>query len=153
MKASKHEAMHDGRIYYVYLMVDRVHWRFKIGRSYRPIFRSTFFTQDINLSMSVMAGFSRAEAYRIEKHLHNRFRASNICKKAMGEVDGKTEWFSFDCFPACREALREMVAIVPLHRIGPKPPRCKDWFEECFELLADPAFLQVINKPRSQLAC
>ena len=128
--------LHHDRTHYVYLLVDRKEHRFKIGMSIDPVQRARLLGQDFNLSMSVQAGFTRKQAYELERRLHSTYRDLNIDRRVMGRIDGCTEWFQFDCFPACRAVLRDAAALVPLCRIIPAKPKKKDWVEECFYLLA-----------------
>ncbi len=124
------------RTHYVYLLVDREKHIFKIGVSINPTFRAQQLRHKFNLSMSVQAGFTKKQAYQIEKYLHSRFKDLNVDRREMGRGDGSTEWFSFDCFPACRNFLRDAAALVPLARIRPAPSKKKDWVGNCFDLLA-----------------
>lgn len=129
-------------IHYVYLLVDRDNDRFKIGVSIKPKQRSFVLKQKFNLSMSMQAGFTKKHAYAIERYLHRLHQEEHIDPHEMGWVDGRTEWFSFACFPSCYRILRELDAVVPLHRIRPKPHKRKDWMQECMSLLNDPAFMK-----------
>ena len=127
--------MRLSRMHYVYLLVDRDNNIFKIGVSVDPIVRSQQLKRSFNLSMSVQAGFTKEQAYEIERYLHSRFRSLNIDPGVMGRGEGSTEWFCFDCFPACRNFLHDASAIEPLRRIKPAPSKRKDWVEDCFNLL------------------
>jgi hypothetical protein len=122
----------DNQVHYVYLLVDRDCHRFKIGVSIDPARRAYSLPQQFNLGMSVQVGFSKSEAYRVERILHKAYRDMNVY---VGECDGKTEWFCFGCFPAAWKILRKSDALVPLRRIDERTHKAKDWLEGCLNLM------------------
>ena len=123
-------------IHHVYLLVDRDHYRFKIGVSIDPVRRSWALRQNFNLGTSVQAGYTRERAYDIERYLHALYSDLNIPRSALDWEDGSTEWFCFDCFPACRRILGEEEPLTPLRRIRPKAFKKKVWVKDYLGLAA-----------------
>lgn len=117
MNDSNHENMICESIHYVYVLVDQDHDRIKIGVSMDPIARARTLGQNFNLSMSIRAGSSRAAAYRVERYLHKLHHEFKIPAQEIGRTDGYTEWFHYGCFALSHDILRNLPALVPMHRI------------------------------------
>lgn len=138
-------------IHYVYLLVDRTEFRFKIGVSINPIRRSQQLQQDFQLGMSLQAGFTQAKAYELERKLHLLNSHCQIPPEELRHAPGSTEWFHFGCFTLCRAILLNSNPLVPLSQIKPTPYKRKDFVEECAALLRDPVILgKILNSPKFQ---
>lgn len=138
------------QVHYVYLLVDKDHHRFKIGVSVDPVRRARTLKQNFNLYMSVQTGFNRTEAYSVERLLHDLYADLNIDERVLGMVDGKTEWFCFDAYPACFGVLQSLPAVVATSRVSNKKKRTTCWVSQCFDYIDEFGTAHVMRKLHRQ---
>ncbi|MBH3388006.1 GIY-YIG nuclease family protein [Pseudomonas putida] len=89
---------------HVYLLRDKSHARFKIGKANNILYRARNFSWDsIDFSTSVgLKVTTEAEAYALENILHRTFRHARLQVDYViatgGPADGGTEWFDLSCW-------------------------------------------------------
>lgn len=89
---------------HVYLLRDKNHARFKIGKANNILSRARNFSWDcIDFSASVgLKVTTEAEAYALENILHRTFRHARLQVGDIiatgGSADGGTEWFDVSCW-------------------------------------------------------
>lgn len=92
---------------YVYFLVGKNDHSgyFKIGLSADPYSRQGGLQQEVDLERSVCVGYKAEEARENERWLHTYFADFRICRSAIGNGGGCTEWFAMECFDDAVEIL------------------------------------------------
>lgn len=101
------------RVRYIYLLVDpdAARHRFKIGMSFMPGARANAVCGAFCRERSFQVGYEKDDARLGEAILHKRFAAYRL--PVTESRDGKTEWFSLDCYEEAASIVRGGRYVVP----------------------------------------